>query len=312
MRVKELSEDASAFRMWSGWQKALSEMTGLAVGMVDYRGMPITGCEGSCEFCHKMRDDHELGKYCQKCDALGSLEAVMTEAPYVYRCHFSLVNVAVPIIKNGCYMGSVVAGHVRLDNEKETDQLKQVLILEEEKIERKKRSLQKDFDRIPVLGRDELDRAITMIYNGSKSLIRRDSELHDGLEPMMTNQIIARALEYIDTMGPGRVTLPEVAEHCHVSVSYLSRLFTRETGENYSEYVAKQKIKWAREKLESTDMTITEISEELGYGESGYFIKTFKRYVQETPCAYRRRYKRNRLSGSYLTRRETNGERMEL
>ncbi|MDO7203715.1 helix-turn-helix domain-containing protein [Paraclostridium bifermentans] len=46
-------------------------------------------------------------------------------------------------------------------------------------------------------------------------------------------------------------------------------------------------MKWAKALLEETDMTINEISDELGFSESGYFIKIFKKYEGVTPNLYK-------------------------
>lgn len=78
-----------------------------------------------------------------------------------------------------------------------------------------------------------------------------------------------------------------MAAYCNVSSSYLSRLFTKEVGESYSSFTARLKIEWAKALLESSDAPISEISDELGYSEAGYFIKSFKKYVGVTPAVYR-------------------------
>ncbi|WP_455804951.1 helix-turn-helix transcriptional regulator, partial [Clostridium butyricum] len=47
------------------------------------------------------------------------------------------------------------------------------------------------------------------------------------------------------------------------------------------------KIEKAKQLLENTDMSIINISMSLGYDESGYFSKVFKKVVGVTPSAYR-------------------------
>ena len=101
------------------------------------------------------------------------------------------------------------------------------------------------------------------------------------------NKIIAKAKDYI-TKQLEHITLQDVAKHCNVSTSYLSRLFVKETGERFSIYVADKKMEQAKEWLETTDMSISDIEYTLGFNETGYFIKTFKKNIGMTPGMYRK------------------------
>lgn len=101
------------------------------------------------------------------------------------------------------------------------------------------------------------------------------------------NHIIKQAFHYIYTHKSEPPSLTQLAAYCHVSPSYLSRLFSKEVGETYSMFITKLKVEWAKAILESSDATVQEISEELGFNEAGYFIKVFKKYVGATPALYR-------------------------
>ena len=79
----------------------------------------------------------------------------------------------------------------------------------------------------------------------------------------------------------------QMAELCHLSPSYFSKLFLRELGENFTDYVKRQKVSWAKEMLRRTDKSVSEISSELGFLDSSYFIKVFKAVEGITPLAYR-------------------------
>lgn len=83
-----------------------------------------------------------------------------------------------------------------------------------------------------------------------------------------------------------------MAKVCHISQSYFSRLFSKEMGQSFSNYISKLKIKWAKDILEESDMSISQISDELGFNEPGYFIKIFKKYERVTPSLYRKYCKR--------------------
>ena len=62
-----------------------------------------------------------FAEMCEQCDAHGGLHAAITGQPYIYRCHADLVDFAVPLIVNGSYMGAVLGGQVRLQEESERE-----------------------------------------------------------------------------------------------------------------------------------------------------------------------------------------------
>ena len=112
-----------------------------------------------------------------------------------------------------------------------------------------------------------------------------------GEAEMCSNPVLKPAFTYIFEHKSETISLKVMADLCHISPSYFSRLFAKETGENFSSYLAQMKIKWAKQLLEVTDIPVSQISDELGFNDPGYFIKTFKKYEQITPSLYRKYYK---------------------
>lgn len=96
------------------------------------------------------------------------------------------------------------------------------------------------------------------------------------------------AVEYIKTHLNENMPMEQIAKLCHLSPSYFSRLFTREMGETYSNYVSRQKIQQAKKMLETTNFTISQIAENLGFLDGGYFSKVFKKFEGTTPAEYRK------------------------
>lgn len=104
------------------------------------------------------------------------------------------------------------------------------------------------------------------------------------------NPLLKPAFDYIFKHKGENIAQKKIAGLCHLSTSYFSRLFAKETGENFSAFIARQKIEWSKQLLEQTDLPITQISNELGFSDPGYYIKTFKKYEQLTPALYRKYY----------------------
>lgn len=100
---------------------------------------------------------------------------------------------------------------------------------------------------------------------------------------------IRLAKEYVDNHLLEDITLPKVAESIPISPGYLSRIFLKEVGESFSEYVIRNKIIYAQKLLRDTNKKVYEIAEILSYTNPHYFSKLFKERVGMTPLEYRNR-----------------------
>ena len=103
-----------------------------------------------------------------------------------------------------------------------------------------------------------------------------------------TNSPIYPAVAHIENNRRERAGMQEMAKLCHLSAGYFSKLFLKETGENYNDYLNRKKITWAREALRNTDENINMIAMNLGFQDTSYFVKVFKKYTNMTPSQYRR------------------------
>ena len=112
---------------WEKLQDKIASATHLAILLVDYRGVPVTCHSQVKPFCHLARTDPQMSKYCEKCDARGGLEAARTYRPFIYRCHFDIIDMAIPITIEGRYVGAIMAGEIMLNHDQ--DDLEQVLDL---------------------------------------------------------------------------------------------------------------------------------------------------------------------------------------
>ncbi len=101
------------------------------------------------------------------------------------------------------------------------------------------------------------------------------------------NREIMECQRFVSVHWNERVTLEDAARHLHLHPNYLSRLFKRETGENFVEFATRVKMDKARELLKLTDKTVEDISLLLGYDNKQYFTKLFKTHTGQLPSAFR-------------------------
>lgn len=89
--------------------------------------------------------------------------------------------------------------------------------------------------------------------------------------------------------------LTELSEQVGLNPSYLSKLFRQETGTTITDYVIGIRIEKAKDLLrDQPQLKIYEVSEAVGYSDSAYFNKLFKKMTNQTPREYRQlHYKTN-------------------
>ncbi|MDY3988841.1 MAG: AraC family transcriptional regulator [Massilioclostridium sp.] len=88
------------------------------------------------------------------------------------------------------------------------------------------------------------------------------------------------------------VTLTEIQNVFNYSSGYTSRLIKHHTGKTFSEIVHDFKLNHAKELLVSTNLNITDIAEKIGFNDSHYLNKVFKKRFGITPTQYRRGMKK--------------------
>lgn len=102
-----------------------------------------------------------------------------------------------------------------------------------------------------------------------------------------TRGLIKQAAAYIDEHYVDELTLSSLAKQFHVENSYFSRLFRQETGENVMLYIAKTRIRHAKEYMLQKEKSLTEIAFLTGYDDYTYFNRVFRKITGKSPSDYR-------------------------
>ena len=98
------------------FQRAISNATGLAFITVNYRGEPVTEATNFTRHCACMREDEKCKLNCFASDAYGAVQAAVLREPHVYFCPHGLIEMAVPIVIKGRYLGGFIGGQLRCED----------------------------------------------------------------------------------------------------------------------------------------------------------------------------------------------------
>ena len=101
------------------------------------------------------------------------------------------------------------------------------------------------------------------------------------------NVYVSKALKYIDNNYHNSISLDEIAEDIGVSQFYLSRLFKEEFNQKFIDYLTQVRLNEAKRLALNSNITIKEICAKVGYANSAYFCRLFKKNTNYTFGEYR-------------------------
>ena len=94
---------------------------------------------------------------------------------------------------------------------------------------------------------------------------------------------------FIESRIQENIGLNDIVEHCAVSQAHLSRIFRKQFKVSVMEYLHLKKLNLAKTYFTFTDHSASEVAFRLGYNESAYFSKVFKKYERDTVRQYKQR-----------------------
>ena len=106
---------------------------------------------------------------------------------------------------------------------------------------------------------------------------------------------IREIMQYIMANLSEDISLNELASQMFVSTSTLSRIFKKNTGEYFADYVMQLRVKSASGLLRHSDQNMTQIAMASGFSNSASFNRAFRKIMGVTPSEYREEYRSQRL-----------------
>lgn len=135
----------------------------------------------------------------------------------------------------------------------------------------------------------------TLACAQKKSLIKASNDL-------LTNNRLKEIISFINDNYASILTLEDIARHVNISRSECCRFFKACVGQSLFQYILHYRINKSVELLINTDMSIANISLEVGFNSQSYYTKCFTSMKEKTPSQMRKQYKNKEMEKEYLDR----------
>lgn len=138
---------------------------------------------------------------------------------------------------------------------------------------------------------------------GSMAMLRAKTRFANLIESILygakvhytstNHDVIEQALQYIHDNYASDLSVAQLAEICHLERRRFTHLFEQYTGMNPSTYITEYRITRAKALLRAFKNPISEIAEYVGYADSFYFSRVFKKITGLSPSQYRMQGNKN-------------------
>jgi len=121
-----------------------------------------------------------------------------------------------------------------------------------------------------------------------RQFITREKINHELLDRL--EKLVGEYFDSADLINKGLPSVGYIAEALNLSPKYLSSLLKTLTGQNTQQYIHEKLIAKAKEKLSTTELTISEIAYQLGFEHLQSFSKLFKTKTKVSPLEFRQSF----------------------
>lgn len=102
-----------------------------------------------------------------------------------------------------------------------------------------------------------------------------------------TLTVLDRAKQYIQDKFTDDLSLEDVADFVHLNPHYFSKIFKQQCGETFIDYVTRLRIEKAISLMNTGQLSLKEVSFEVGYKDPNYFSRVFKKITGVAPTMYK-------------------------
>ena len=260
-------------------ERAMSDFylsTGIALKLLDTDLKPIGYTAPIKNYCALIQASERGKSACSRSDTELLEKCRMSRKPEISICHAGLADIAVPVIHANRIIAYIILGQIKTDRDYSE------IVKYAAEIGISPDDLKHYYNELVTYDEKRIESVSNLALMLSKYIL-----LENVINPTV-NRVLDDAIRYIDENLCSHISIEALTSSINVSKSTLYKCFHDLLGCTVSEYVTGRRIKKAEELLRSTDLSMEEIAERVGFSSAAYFTKNFKRENGTTPLKYKK------------------------
>ncbi len=272
----------------------IKNLTGYHVSFHDLCGVTYLVAELELDVAHRSHDSaycrlvKNSGAFplCLRCKSASNFLARKRQSTFAGRCHAGVWDVVRPVFLDDAYLGSFFAGGARIAGDVEphaplaaTDETRaawQALPEAPEGTETLARHLE---------GLAEI-LLMTVRAHGLTAASLKSFRERPTPATKRVHWLIPRIHQVVENRYVETLALSDIAAELKVRPQYLSRIFSRETGDSLTQYIHRFRINKAKQILALGKLNITETAMAVGFDDPGYFTRVFRKLEGRSPTDF--------------------------
>lgn len=134
---------------------------------------------------------------------------------------------------------------------------------------------------------DCFENVFSMLSYLREMVLKQSGISNNIIDDEIENKTVKKVLEYVNNNFFKQISIKSISEMFYINPNYISHIFKKETGENFTEYLSKIRVLYACDMLRDSKLPVQQISENSGFNDYFYFARIFKKITAKTPTQYR-------------------------
>ena len=233
---------------------------------------------------------------CMHCKHIAQKIARRRHSPWLGTCDAGVQEVVWPIWYEDTLLGTLHFGLLRVQGA--SQDLRARLQKRAGKTEVPLEVLSRAADALPVASRKELlkeSRHLHVVEELIRTVLERHQwmpfhflkHLSDAVGIRKDSVVVRRAFDYVQKNYKDAISSSSASKRLGYEAKYFARIFSRDAGLHFHKFLALYRINIAKRLLKNSRLSVTGISEKVGFQDSNYFSATFRRLARCSPSQYR-------------------------